>query len=168
LEQKSKMLSQLSKRRLEFDLQCMSQIDRALASDTFVTEDEDNWFLSDVSQRSLTPACMVRYERLAFFLETQHNSLRLTIDSNLSSAACYSTQFADQPWQSANFEPFSKFDPLQFILQDQLILELKFLDSIPSLFKRLLAEFQIEPIKFSKYRTAMLPHQFACERGVVC
>lgn len=169
LERKSKSHAQLRKNRLPFAIDRLDELDSTpqLKANP-ASQSCDNWFIDEVRRMDLRPACLVQYKRCAFYLETAHDALRLTVDSDLRSASCMSTRFSDQSWagiesgctthpNGPNEMNTTVDDPLQFVMSDHLVLELKYVDSMPSLFKKLLCEFQIEPVRFSKYRTAMLP-----------
>lgn len=166
LEHKSKATGHLVKRRILTPLSQLCLLDKT--SNPAGDDCDDHWFKADVQNLNLKPACQVRYQRTAYFLDVDPAPLRLTLDSRLSSNACDSSSFADQIWHGIRSEfdgdgnHASSFeDPMRFILCTQMILELKFVDSIPAVFKRMMSELQIEPIKISKYRTAMAPLLFS-------
>jgi SPX domain protein involved in polyphosphate accumulation len=161
LERKSKIQSQLTKKRIPIELDRLSELDGMCAStETMATSFGDNWFYQDAHRLQLQPVCLVQYERQAYFLDTDYNSLRLTLDRNLKSSPCNRTRFSDQNWQldsdDASFDSRCNEDPMQYIMRDYCVMELKFVDSMPLLFKQLLSQLQIEATKFSKYRTAMI------------
>jgi hypothetical protein len=71
---------------------------------------------------------------------TQNGPVRLTLDQNL--CACSAENYA---FNSGSELP---------ILPNRVVLEMKFLVSMPVAFKSLLAEFGLNPLRFSKYRYA--------------
>jgi hypothetical protein len=68
--------------------------------------------------------------------------LRLTIDSDLSARAA-------DGWQV----PASLLDG-QSLFDGQRIVELKFRETLPTLFRGLIQDLRLEPASFSKYRTS--------------
>jgi hypothetical protein len=54
----------------------------------------------------------------------------------------------------ANAPQFSGM-PGQLVVPDQMILELKYRQHVPAIFKRLVEEFGLEPQRASKYRLGM-------------
>jgi hypothetical protein len=155
LERKSKLNAELEKKRIVADMGCLSKIDEHIDKDPI---DSVDWFVSDVQRLRLRPACVVQYQRRAYYIDSDLEPLRMTLDFDLSSKDCLSNRFSEIEWsdgidglKSARYRP----GPLQFVIGDQVIMELKFFGSLPSLFKLWMIELEIAPIRFSKYRTAM-------------
>ena len=90
--------------------------------------------------RALSPTCQIAYRRTALVAMTSFGPIRLTMDSGLRALGITCIQFSNE---------FGA--PL---LEDQIILELKFRYGMPALFKYLLEEFALTPVPFSKYRFA--------------
>jgi hypothetical protein len=98
------------------------------------------WFLERVRMRDLRPTCLVVYERMAFLGEGQASGLRLTIDRDLVGV----------PTREWDLSPVRGGRRL---LQEGAIVELKFRDSLPPLFRELLAQLPPDPGRgVSKYR----------------
>ena len=71
---------------------------------------------------------------------TSFGPIRLTMDSGLRAVPTTCIQFSNELGSS--------------LLEDQIILELKFRYGLPALFKYLVEEFALTPTPFSKYRFA--------------
>ena len=101
------------------------------------------WFRRHVETRQLRPMSVVTYERFARIGSMPEGDVRLTIDRDLrgTSAAGWHV-----PRDSAGEIA---------LLPDLFVVELKFRDVLPALFKRLLCELPLRPVSFSKYRTAV-------------
>lgn len=102
-----------------------------------------DWFLERVDRRRLQPAIQIGYRRFARTSTLNGANLRLTIDSHMSASPI-------NDW-SVSALPFRGFTSIA----DCHILELKFHNQMPHLFKELLRTFPIPATGFSKYRTAM-------------
>ncbi|QDT41723.1 VTC domain protein [Gimesia alba] len=101
------------------------------------------WFQQRVLQKNLQPTALVHYQRFAQTARHQNRTIRLTIDSQLT--GCRSSL-----WEVPNRAPrWTSLSP------EIEILELKFHNVLPPLFKKLLLEFPILSTGFSKYRTVM-------------
>lgn len=99
------------------------------------------WFCRRVAARGLVPVCQVSYARLARGSETPGGPARLTLDHGVSVAPVEELRFTGRAGLS--------------VLEDQLILELKFRSYLPVIFKSLIEEFQLMPVRASKYRLGM-------------
>jgi hypothetical protein len=89
--------------------------------------------------RDLRPTCRVVYERTAFMGVGQAAGLRLTIDRDL-------VGMATREWEVSPPRGGKR------LLPDGAILELKFHDALPALFRELLAELPPDLGRVSKYR----------------
>jgi hypothetical protein len=81
------------------------------------------------------------YNRIARFARTAEGPARLTLDQDLRAV-------------SINGPQFSGIDG-SLVLPGQMILELKYRQHPPAIFKRLVEEFALEPQRTSKYRLGM-------------
>jgi hypothetical protein len=99
------------------------------------------WFHERVLIRGLQPACRIAYRRSAY-VGVNGTDLRLTIDRQLRCA----------PAAGWALEDFAGGLPL---LTGECILELKFQQSMPALFRHLVEQFGLTPRSASKYRMAM-------------
>ncbi len=102
-----------------------------------------DWFMDRITERRLQPAIQIGYRRFARTSTLGGENLRLTIDSHMVARP------TDHWKVSADFREGSAS------IADCEILELKFHDRMPHLFKELLRTFTIPATGFSKYRTAM-------------
>jgi len=101
------------------------------------------WFLQRIAERRLQPAVQVHYQRFARMTTWEGQSLRLTIDSQL---------------QASEVDGWTVASTADAVNRKQIdsdeVLELKFYNHMPALFKSLLRTFPIAATGFSKYRTA--------------
>lgn len=97
------------------------------------------WFASDVAGLGLKPVCAVSYRRAAFVGDSPCGGVRLTIDRSAWGV----------PTAGVSLDPISSGTPL---LSDVVVVELKFLASLPALFKEAVERFQLRPTGVSKYR----------------
>jgi hypothetical protein len=106
-----------------------------------------DWFLERMRERRLVPAMQLYYRRFARESNIEGESLRLTIDSQLQATPV-------NGWNdSLLFGRMSTSAPIT--VSDQQILELKFHNHMPTLFKDLLRRFALSSRGFSKYRSAV-------------
>ncbi|TWU55543.1 polyphosphate polymerase domain-containing protein [Rubripirellula reticaptiva] len=106
-----------------------------------------DWFSDRVVQRQLQPTVQVHYRRFARTSILGGESLRLTIDSQLQASPI-------DGWNVASTSDVANHAKRMAITSDE-ILELKFHNQMPHLFKELLRTFAIPATGFSKYRTAV-------------
>jgi hypothetical protein len=136
LERKLRTRQQLTKRRVMVELGDLEQLGETAPQDDWA----GYWFYRRLRLRQLGPVCQVTYHRTARIALTQYGPIRLTLDSHLRARP------ADSPW-------FSAAGGMAFC-GDQVILELKFRQAMPVLFKCLVEEFVLNPKRISKYRLA--------------
>lgn len=110
-----------------------------------------NWFLERIAKRNLQPTIQLSYRRFARVVTLNGESMRLTIDSNMRATSARMWHVHDVSRGAENVTQFG----------DSEILELKFHESMPWLFKQLLQTFAIPSTGFSKYRTAIAAHGLA-------
>jgi hypothetical protein len=99
------------------------------------------WFQRRIAARRLRPVCQIAYQRTARVAMTEFGPIRLTLDESLRALPVDRVQFSAAEGQG--------------ILEDRVILELKFRHGLPALFKYLVEEFALTPKPFSKYRLAV-------------
>ncbi|QDS94024.1 VTC domain protein [Roseimaritima multifibrata] len=103
-----------------------------------------DWFLKRIAERRLQPAVQIGYRRFARTSMLNGENLRLTIDSHMSTGPVddwkVSTGGARQDLAIGEHE----------------ILELKFNNQMPALFKKLLRTFPIPATGFSKFRSGIV------------
>ncbi len=106
------------------------------------------WFRRRVQLRQLQPVCSVTYERFARIGLTPEGPIRLTLDRAIGGCGL-------QPTEATGWDvPRSSLDELQR-LSGLCILELKYPTSLPALFKGVMSDFTLSPLKVSKFRTCM-------------
>ena len=99
------------------------------------------WFHRRVVARGLRPVCQVAYHRTARVGTSHAGPIRLTIDQNLHARTAEGVIF-DHTEQGAN------------LLDNRLIVEMKFREGLPELFRRAIEEFGLRPGTISKYKLA--------------
>ncbi len=99
-------------------------------------------FWDAVAYRRLDPATLVEYKRFAFFGFESGSTLRLTIDIDI-----ITQRHAE--WSVPSIE-----EPT--MVSDEAVIEIKFPELLPTLFREFLLRFGLTPVGFSKYRTAMM------------
>ncbi len=105
-----------------------------------------DWFIDRLKERRLQPTVQVHYRRFARTSVLGGECLRLTIDSHLQASRA-------EGWNVGSSTDVNRC--LRYSATDTEILELKFHNQMPHLFKDLLRAFSIPATKFSKYRTAV-------------
>ncbi len=95
-----------------------------------------------VCDLGLVPTCVLSYERTAFFARDPNRPSRLTLDRNVMGQRTREWSF------DAEGDPVAPF-------VGRAICELKFDDSMPSMFKHLIAHFGLVLSSASKYRATM-------------
>jgi VTC domain len=126
LERKMRRGDRLSKRRTPLSI---SALDCA----------GDNWFTQRLALRKLEPVCEVAYTRTA--RQQGPRGARLTVDEGLVAAPVPRLTFDERGGAA--------------ILEHRAVLEIKFRDTAPAVFRHLLEEFRLTPQRASKYRMAV-------------
>jgi hypothetical protein len=133
LERKLKIAGRVAKHR------------SALASDELVEIESlpahARWFAQKTAARRLRPVCQIDYHRTARVSMLPSGPIRLTLDE----AVCAIR--SDEPSFHHGAEGAR--------LTDRVVLELKFRRELPVLFRELVGCFTLNPLPFSKYRTAV-------------
>jgi hypothetical protein len=135
LERKLRTKALLSKRRSLVPQGDLPQSDRPLAD---LAGWQGAWFAGRLAARRLAPVCQVSYVRTARVISTACGLARLTVDTNLKARAA--TRWA---FESPDYRP---------VMNEQQIVEMKFLVTMPAVFKALLETFGLAPVAVSKYR----------------
>jgi hypothetical protein len=144
LERKAKVRGRVKKRRTaisEDQLAC-------LCDQSPPPHWSGNWFRRRVKLRQLQPVCSVTYERFARVGLTPEGPIRLTLDRAIGGQGLRDIEV--NGWEV----PRGSLAELQR-LHGLCILELKYPTSLPALFKGVMADFALEPLKVSKFRTCM-------------
>lgn len=98
------------------------------------------WFGRRLERRQLHPVCQVSYHRMARVGSNDLGSIRLTLDGGLDALPAAGLAFIAGPAHP--------------VLESHAILELKYRQAMPAIFKRLVEEFSLSPGRVSKYRLA--------------
>lgn len=99
------------------------------------------WFHRRLLLRQIKPVCQLSYSRTARFARTAEGPVRLTLDEDVRVALTRTPGFSPERGQP--------------VVPGQMILELKYRQHVPAIFKRLVEEFALEPRRASKYRLGM-------------
>lgn len=102
-----------------------------------------DWFDEELARHELRPALAVEYRRSAFFGSGDHGHYRLTLDRGIVGRPRSAFDLGEVG-EGARLEP------------GLVVCELKFLDALPGVFKRLVAEHGLEPADFSKFRRLLV------------
>jgi hypothetical protein len=100
-----------------------------------------HWFEKRRAARRLDPVCQVSYDRMARGATSDGGTARLTLDGAIRVHSTRQVRFSGEPGIP--------------LLPDALILELKFRDSMPALFKGLIEDLKLQPARASKYRLGL-------------
>ena len=100
-----------------------------------------SWFLRRLEARNLKPTCQISYRRIAREWLREGGPARLTLDDSIRAHAVNGIRFSN--------------DTGTTIAETRPVLELKFRDALPAVFKRLIAEFRLDTEPASKYRFGM-------------
>ena len=99
------------------------------------------WFHRRLLLRQIRPVAELSYWRVARFARTAEGPARLTLDEDLRAVPVTEPRFTGLDGQE--------------VLPGQMILELKYRQHPPAIFKRLVETFALEPQRASKYRLGM-------------
>ena len=135
LERKSKWGDRVAKRRVAITDEELVHLTRPMS----LVDWPGHWFHRSLFMRRLQPACLIAYQRLAYFGSCPESPLRLTLDRRVRGILC-----AD--WR------VSPFDAGLPLLTEQVILELKFRNALPTPFMELVQQMRLTPDAVSKYR----------------
>lgn len=136
LERKLKTHGLLAKRR---SIVKLDELDRLADTDAERVW-PGRWFQRRLLARRLGPVCQISYLRTARVAMTSYGPIRLTLDENLRALPASGLWFSEREGA--------------LILEEQVVLELKFRFEMPLLFKNLVGEYVLNPRTFSKFRLA--------------
>jgi hypothetical protein len=137
VERKLKARGHLIKRRTAVSSQDLERIEAGEAG----PGSAGYWFCRRLIARRLEPVCQVSYLRMARVARTAYGPIRLTVDDGL--CAMPASRLALMAKSGTPLCP------------GQMILELKYGQAMPVLFKQLVQQFRLEPQRLSKYRLAV-------------
>jgi hypothetical protein len=146
LERKLKTRGLVSKRRSPVRLDELPRLFESELESSW----NGRWYYRRLTARRLNLVCLIEYRRMARVAVTSNGPVRLTVDDHLR--ACIPHELS--------YEIGPKSAPL---LDDQLVVELKFRGETPVVFKRLIEEFHLNPVANSKYRRAVMALGLAAE-----
>ncbi|WP_425618477.1 polyphosphate polymerase domain-containing protein [Anatilimnocola sp. NA78] len=144
LERKAKVRGRVKKRRTAItddQLAC-------LHANTPPAHWPGHWFRRRVVLRKLQPVCTVTYERFARVGLTPEGPIRMTLDRAIGGNGIPSPSADDWQVPRSSHSGLSRLSGL-------CILELKYPTILPALFKGVMSDFTLEPLKVSKFRTCM-------------
>jgi hypothetical protein len=153
LERKLKTRGLVSKRRSLVDIQELTTLAQEPSSNVWAGV----WYHRRLDLRQLRPICEITYHRTARVRKTLDGIARLTLDEGLFTRRAEGYLLGMDSGQPV-------------LNEDQVIIEMKFLSHLPSLFKELVERFALTPQALSKYRTAaavlgLAPTQSGAERA---
>jgi hypothetical protein len=115
------------------------------------------WFNREVQHLALRPVCQVTYERLALVGVNGSGPFRVTMDraargmpAGESAHQSLAPEAIDAPPATPRY--VAPFDGGLTLLDDDVIVEFKFVAAMPTLFKSVIADLQLSPQSVSKYR----------------
>lgn len=152
LERKVKRGDQIRKRRVEVVPEELQRLATCLDGAIPPTAWPAGWFLDHAMKKQVAPTCRVGYRRTAYYGMSGRQSVRLTIDENMIGVAA-------RGWEA---QPLHEGLEL---LPGGALLELKFQDALPELFRTLLAELPLRTADVSKYRRCVRLCGLATRRG---
>lgn len=141
LERKLRTGALLAKRRTSVPLDEVAKVARTLSTLELPHQWTGSWFEQRVLMRRLRPACQISYWRLARIAMAEHGPVRLTLDSDVRALAIQALEFTRREGRP--------------VLPNQTVLELKYRDTLPAVFKLLVERFRLAPQRTSKYRAAV-------------
>lgn len=139
LERKVRRSDRVRKRRVEVAPEELGRLAEYVGGKTPPAGWAAGWFLERALRKQVAPACRVGYRRTAFFGMAGPQAVRVTIDEDLVGVPA-------RGWEAP---------PLQEgleLLPGGALLELKFHEAMPELFRRLLPELPLQTARISKYR----------------
>ncbi|MCE9530917.1 MAG: polyphosphate polymerase domain-containing protein [Planctomycetes bacterium] len=150
LEQKSKRNQQVKKRRTSVALNELAEL-----HGTIRDEWPGSWFARKLAMWKLAPVCQVSYERVAYIGTSSLGPIRLTFDRAAHGASA----------AGIHLEPPATATPL---LNGEVIVEFKFLGTMPILFKEVIEALRLTPRAASKYRRCVEAIGLFNFRGEAC
>ena len=136
LERKLRRPRMLTKRRTPVPVQALEYLDADPGSWS------GRWFHRRLTLRKLRPVCEISYHRVARGIDGPSGPVRLTLDERLMAHRIERPAFGEV----SDGRPF---------VEGQMILELKYRQPAPAVFKQLVEEFGLVPCAVSKYRLGM-------------
>jgi hypothetical protein len=142
VERKSKRRGLVKKRRTVVS---HSDLKTHIADASSLEEQDANWFYRRVARRGLQPTIRVGYFRRALMGTSPTGTIRMTLD----------TQVCFAPEQGFVWSGSLQDTLAPELFPQQTILELKFREALPLLYRQWIERFELGARSCSKYRTAM-------------
>jgi len=146
LERKSKKQQRIRKRRTDLPLADLATLSNS------PTDWPGAWFARQVAARGLRPVCRVSYHRVALVGSCPDGPIRVTFDRTAHGGL------------ARGLTPESVIDG-HSLLDSEVIVEFKFLASMPVLFKDVIEGLRLGPRPVSKYRRCVEAVGLATEGG---
>ena len=138
IECKERHGDETAKQRCRIDLAEVTRLASQGADNCWAAES----FRSEIERHALHPTCRMSYRRSAWMSHSATGPIRLTLDRQIRGVMT-------RDW---NLAPVTDGHE---ILGDQVVCELKFRETMPSLFKSLMEQMQLNGSSVSKYRRWM-------------
>jgi hypothetical protein len=139
LERKIRRGDQVRKRRVEVAPGDLPRLSEYMAGAKPELDWQAGWFLEHALKKRVAPIARVGYRRAAYFGVSGRQAVRLTVDENL----------IGEPTRGWEAHPLREGLEL---MPGRALLELKFHDTIPELFRGLLPTLPLQAARASKYR----------------
>ena len=104
---------------------------------------EMDWFSRRIERLKLRPLLCLSYDRVAFLQMDNSGPIRLTLDRALGCCTLEQSQFPSK----VAYQPF---------LEGNCIVEMKYRESIPTVFREIIDEFKLVSRPVSKFRNAIV------------
>lgn len=111
------------------------------------------WFHSQLLEKQLHPVCRISYERVAYLGTTEGGTVRLTFDRNIRGAVV-------SKWEVGVVGEAAPLIP------EHVVCEFKFRNTMPALFRCIVADLALTPTPVSKYRRFVQAAGLALPREV--
>lgn len=144
LERKRKHQGLVTKRRTQLPLDECVRLGQEVLPETL---NEHEWFHYRLHRRSLNPVAHVRYFRRALMGAGPFGTLRITVDTQLTSTVAHGFDWPSDDDNAPRTEAS--------LMEDQAVVEFKFSVAIPSQFRTWIDDFGLSRTPCSKYRTAV-------------
>jgi hypothetical protein len=135
VERKTKNGEKVRKHRCKIDVREVTDF----AATELNGEWAGEWFHHQLIEKRLRPVCRVAYERVAYLGTAEGGTVRLTFDRNIRGVLA-------EEWKLEMVECVSP------LLTNLVVCEFKFRTAMPAMLKRIVADLNLNPSPFSKYR----------------
>ncbi len=157
LERKSKRKGVVSKRRTQLETSELANLlDRTLGITSRALWDDSSepplelnrntevdWFSRRIKRLKLRPMLCLNYDRIAYLQMDKLGPIRLTIDRSLGCCTMEQSQFPEKL-------------AYRKILEGKCVVEMKYRESIPTVFREVIDEFKLVSQPVSKFRNAIV------------